>query len=359
MTPDPDAQARTRPSAASAAQDPAPAGAEPASSVRRWVVFGLVVVVAAVLCLVASRWQWHRYETRTHEANELAAAWEHAPVPLAELLPADGTELPSSDVWRAATMTGEYRDDATVLLRNRPVSGGAQGDAAGTVFHVLTPFVVTAPGTAADGAVVVVDRGTIPIATDAQSPRTAPAAPTGTQTLDVRVRQDEPPSAKEAPAGQVQAVNAGQVLAAGADGAAWAEGRTTPVYAALVSPATPGVTLLHDAVTEPELSDNSSVSPGVNLSYSFQWIVFAIIAVGGFVMMLRKERGPRLTAGDLLAGHTDAASAREARTRRRAPERRAASDADLEDAEIDAQLGTPAALPAGDEPRQASETSSR
>jgi cytochrome oxidase assembly protein ShyY1 len=293
---------------------------------REWATLAVGVVVLVALCLVAGRWQWNRYVDREAEIQRIEANYSAAPVPLDELLPQPGGELDPADVWRPVTMEGRYADDAAVLLRNRPV-GGSPG------FHVLVPF-VTEPTTAApDGLVVVVDRGFVPLGTDAVTPGDVPDAPEGVVEATVTLRADEPTSARGAPDGQVQAISTDQVLAAGPDGAGWAESRTVGAYGQLRS---------EDPAPEERLQalPRPDTDPGSHLSYAFQWCVFALGALAGFWLLVRRDRRDArgeegtLTAGDLLAEHEpDAARPRrEPRTRRPTAE-------DEEDALIDAQLG--------------------
>ena len=140
--------------------------------------------------------------------------WSADPVPLDTVLPSPDAPLTDDDLWQRVTVVGHYATDGTVLLRNRPVDGTP-------AYHVLVPFVVedASAGTAADptqaGTVLVVDRGWVPPGSDGSVDVTPPAAPEGTITLTARLRHDEPASNRNAPAGQVQAISAEQVLAAG------------------------------------------------------------------------------------------------------------------------------------------------
>lgn len=289
---------------------------------RQWVTLALGVVVLVALCLVAGRWQWHRYESRTAQIETVEANYDAAPVPVDALLDGPGAVVADGDVWRPVLLEGRYVADATVLLRNRPV-GGQPG------YHVLVPFETD------DGLVVVVDRGFVPLGADGSAPDDVPAPPAGDVTVTARLRADEPASSRGAPAGQVQAISTAQVLAAGPDGAAWADGRTVGAYGALAAeepaPATSPV-----ALPAPDLD------PGSHLSYAFQWCVFAIGAVAGFLVLVRRERRESsVSAGDLLAAAPELDAATGGATARpvRAPRVRRASAEEEEDALIDAQLG--------------------
>ncbi|MBE9939106.1 SURF1 family protein, partial [Cellulosimicrobium cellulans] len=154
---------------------------------RQWATLAVGVLVLVALCLVAGRWQWNRYVSRDAEIERIEANYTSDPVPVEDVLPAPGAELDEADLWRPVTLEGRYETDATVLLRNRPV-GGSPG------FHVLVPFVTNPTPSAPDGLVVVVDRGFVPLGTDAVTPGDVPPPPAGDVEATVTLRGDEPPS---------------------------------------------------------------------------------------------------------------------------------------------------------------------
>ncbi len=180
---------------------------------RQWVILAVAAVVLAALCLVAGRWQWNRSEARNAEIDLINANWSAPAVPVEEVLDGPGAVVPATEVWQPVELEGRYVTDATVLLRNRPV-GGRGG------YHVLVPFEAQLSG---QDIVIVVDRGFVPLGSDASSPDAVPAPPPGTVTVVASLRADEPASSRGSPPGQVQAISTAQVLAAGPDGAAWAE----------------------------------------------------------------------------------------------------------------------------------------
>ncbi|WP_425953957.1 SURF1 family protein [Xylanimonas sp. McL0601] len=286
---------------------PAPTSAPPRTR-RQWVTLGVGAVVLAALCVLAAVWQWHRYTAREAQIHLVESNYGAEPVALGEILPAPGAVLAEDDTWRPATLTGRYRPEDTVLLRNRPVESTPG-------FHVLVPFETD------DGLVVVVDRGFVPLGEDSSKPDAFPAPPDGEVTVTVTLRADEPASSRGAPAGQVQAISTPQVLAAGPSGASWAGGRTVAAYGQLRTedPAPAGSLL---ALPPPDLD------PGSHLSYTFQWCVFAAGAIGGYIVLWRREtRGTQPTAGDLLL-----AGGEEGTRAPRPPRRRRPTDEELEDA---------------------------
>lgn len=255
------------------AEAPAPEAAAPRVQLRtprQWVALALGVAVLFTGCVLAGRWQWNRHVDRDAQIAVIEANYASDPVPIDELLDGPGDVVPASEVWRRVTVSGTYEADKTVLLRNRPVESQA-------AFHVLVPFVTD------EGTVIVVNRGWIPYGSNSSTPDALPAPPGGEVELTLRLRADEPAADNGAPPGQVQAINTAQVLAAGPDGAAWADGRTYGGYGALAGedgqPAE-GLATLPVPDTDPRS----------HLSYAFQWWVFAVGGVAGFVVLIRRER---------------------------------------------------------------------
>lgn len=301
-------------------------------TVRQWVVLGVAAVLLAALCLVAGRWQWNRYEDRSAQIDLVEANWSATPVPVEGVLDGPGDVLPDDAVWQQVTLTGHYEPEATALLRNRPVHSTPG-------YHVLVPFVAQHPD-APDGIVLVIDRGFVPQGVDGSVPAFVPEPPPGEVEVTASMRLDEPPSSRGAPDGQVQAISTDQVLAAGPDGAAWAEGRTVGAYGALRSES-PRPAMVPAALPEPD------TDPGSHLSYAFQWGVFSVGALAGYVLLWRRERGAlrgeTVSAGDLLLAAPDvdtATGGTTSRTRRAGGGllSRPTADSDDEDALIDAQL---------------------
>jgi cytochrome oxidase assembly protein ShyY1 len=291
---------------------------------RQWIVLAVAAVVLAALCLVAGRWQWERAESRNAEIDLVNANWSAPAVPADQILAGPGAVVPDTDVWQRVELEGHYVTDATVLLRNRPVAGR-------NGYHVLVPFETRLDG---QEVVIVINRGTVPLGTDGSRPDAIPAPPSGTVTVVASLRADEPPSDRDAPPGQVQAISTEQVLAAGPDGGSWAEGRTVGAYGALRTEDPAPQTAL---ATLPK----PDTDPGSHLSYAFQWGIFAIGAVGGYILLWRRERGAlrgeTVSAGDLLLASDDRSDADGVRARRPARERRRTAE-DEEDALIEAQL---------------------
>ena len=226
---------------------------------RRWISFTLIVVLAIVGFGLLSRWQWHRAEEHRLERIMLDTALTSAPQPL----PADGS-LPE---WTPVTVTGTYLPQDQAMVRKRPME-------ARNGFWLMTAL------QGDTGRVVWVNRGWLPVGGDALDTPAFPVPPAGEVTVTgyTRTFEDAAPDANTGlPAGQIAAPALALLPAAdGVDSAS-----STYVQLSESVPAQEGLVPL----PLPELE----VDEGRNISYAIQWILFAVIAIGGWFFFLRRE----------------------------------------------------------------------
>ncbi len=267
---------------------------------RRWLGLVAIAVVVSVVCVLLGIWQWNRHEDRA-AANDLVNTNYDAPVaPIGEVV---DDAVPPHLVWRSVEVEGSYVGEQ-VVVRNRPVDGSAAA-------RVLAVLETDDDG----GRLVVVDRGWVPLG-DAEP--VLPPYPAGEVSVVGRLRQAEAPDSRTAPAGQVYAIDPATVAeVAGARDAGIFDGYLLATAEDGAAPA--GL----QAFPRPE------TTPGSHLSYAFQWWVFAVGAQVGLVVLARRE------AAELAGEPAD----RDVPRRKERPPRRR-SDADEEDALIDAQLPT-------------------
>lgn len=237
---------------------------------RRWVGFHVLTVVMCCLFVVASMWQADRREQRGALNAVIEANAGAPPAAVGDLLPVldDGarTGLPGAGAahWRTVTATGRYDSASELLVRNRTLSGAGAG------FEVLTPLVTQ------DGTALVVDRGWVPAAGSAQTLPEVPPAPAGEVTVTGRVRPGEAtPPRDEPPAGQLLAVDVGRVAAQ----------VPYPVYDGFVQ----AVSEQPAAASAPQRLPEPETSSGPHLAYAVQWALFVGVALGGWVMIIRRE----------------------------------------------------------------------
>jgi cytochrome oxidase assembly protein ShyY1 len=265
----------------------APHGAaDPAQERRRWALTVLVAVLVSIGCVAAGVWQWSRHADRSAAVAVVEANYGAPVAALADLVERDAP-LTSDAVWQRASATGRYVGEP-VLLRNRPVSGRP-------ALHVLQPFVIE--GGALDGAVLVVDRGWVPSEEEVGSL----APPAGTLEVVVRLRQEEASSGRDAPAGQVQEIVLADVRQAAGTPEQWADGAALELYGGLVTEGGAPADGL-GRLPAPQ------TSLGTNLSYAFQWWVFALGALAAPVILLRKERRDAAEAAEAAERDDDVAA---------------------------------------------------
>lgn len=273
----------------------------------RWIgIAGLTVLVAAI-CVTLGFWQLSRHEYRADAIARVESNSTQAPLPLTDLLTSTTTQVGDELEWRAVTVTGQYVGGPVALPQRGVESGPAD--------HALGVLAVEGP----DGEdwLLVVDRGSYP--TDAFGDSTDRLElPEGQLDLVLRLRPAEEASPRDEVAGQVFRINPDQVLAAA--GGDLPGTLVTDSYAWVV---TESPTTANPPTPIPVPSPNYRS----NLSYAMQWWTFGLLAFIGYGVMARRERG----ALDRSAGVAVAA-----------PRPRRQTDADLEDAEIDAAQATQA-----------------
>lgn len=222
----------------------------------RWAVYVLIAIGFAIACVFLSNWQFERNETRAAQIELVEQNYDARPVPLSEVIGADGA-LDPSDEWRPVTLQGEYLADQQLLVRNRPHGGTS-------AFEVLVPF------RDADGRVFIVDRGWVAPGEGAE-PDSVPSPPEGEAEVTVRLRPGEqlPASGRGAPEGQVPTIHLPSI-------AALTDGDViTSAYGRVVTEKPAGAGALGGF-------DSPTDDPGPHLSYAIQWILFALM---GFIFI--------------------------------------------------------------------------
>jgi cytochrome oxidase assembly protein ShyY1 len=236
----------------------------------RWLGLALFVVVVAAACVRLGVWQLDRSEARSAANTRLVTNLAAPPQP-ADTLLAVGRRVDPTQEWRPVTAVGRYDADRQLLLRNRPFEGA-------TGSHVLVPLVT------ADRTALLVDRGWIPAGRSATEVVEVPAPPRGEVSVTGRVRLGEP-VADEADLG---ATDVPQRSVARMDPLRIAETLPYPAYGGFVElieerPGTP---------TAPRPLPAPTPRAGPHLAYALQWFLFGCIAVGGSILLARRELSP-------------------------------------------------------------------
>ena len=235
-----------------------------------WVLLALIAIAMSVLFVFLGRWQWHRHEDRRERNAAIAAALATPPVPIDEVLPA-GATVTAREQFRVVELTGSYDAAHQVLQRN---PNGRSG------FAVVTPLVTDS------GFGLLIDRGwTPPSTTDISAPAADVSPPSGEVHVVVRLLAADDADDRTAPEGQIYAVDPSEL----------AQSLPYPIYDGygdLVEQDPPPSEAL-------ELPDTDVPGMGPNLFYAYQWWIFAVIAIGGFVVLARREaQGDQSQASD-------------------------------------------------------------
>ena len=267
-----------------------------------WARYLALAVIFALVCVGLCLWQLDRRETALVELGRIDNNYSSEPVPLDEVLGELDAFSPDQK-WTPVTMTGTYLSDEQLLVRNRPLNGNPG-------FEVLTPLQLE------DGTVFIVDRGWVAPGSAQDSPDFIPDAPTGTVTVEARLKAGEPTlPGRSAPSGQVATIELGQI----------ADLVEKPTYTGAY-----GLMMTESPAAENNLTviPKPARDEGPHLSYALQWFVFAIMGFFGLGYALRQEY--RMVNAD------DPEERERARIRKKKDDERARTDAEIEDALLDA-----------------------
>lgn len=276
---------------------------------KRWIGYFIMLLVFAIACVFLGNWQFDRRAQAQAEIARIDSNYDAAAVPLAEELPTLDAWDDNANKWQSVTVTGEYVGEP-YFARNRP---GPQGVGSDLIQMLRTE----------SGDIFFIDRGWVAVdgasaeAAETGSVLDLPEAPTGTVEVEARLRASELPIGGRTATGNTVASIDLPELARLSDtvGEAYTGG-----YGMLVAETPAGE---HGILPERPERDE-----GPHLSYALQWYVFIVIAAVGVAYAARREfRG--LNSGSDAVAEQDRRSAE--RQSRRRP-----SDADEEDALLDA-----------------------
>ena len=230
---------------------------------RRWLALQVLVLALIPAFLFLGGWQWGRFEERSAASERITANIAAAPVPLSRL-DSVGRTVPESDEYRLVTVAGRFDPGHELLVRRR-----TQNSRLG--FYVITPLVTP------QGAVLV-NRGWVPAGETADATPTVPAPPAGDVTVTGRLR----PAETEDNSGirDRSGLSQGQILLIDTPRIAM----PYPLYGGFVELTAPAAAS-PEPVPEPDVGGGG----GLNLAYAIQWWLFIGVAVGGWVVLIRRE----------------------------------------------------------------------
>jgi len=225
---------------------------------RRWLSFTALVVLAIIGFGLLSRWQWDRADE--HRIERLA-------ISQAQVLDRvdSGSDLAE---FTRVQITGTFANELTQLVRQRPLNGG-------NGYWVLTPL--NQQSGAQTWVQTWVLRGWLGASTVATEVPFIPPAPPGEITVTGVIRNFEEPLADVygLPSGVVAKMSEEELNAT--SGNATVDNRVVQM------------TALRPGQDELVIVPLPQVDEGRNISYAVQWILFALVAIVGWFVFLRRE----------------------------------------------------------------------
>lgn len=235
----------------------------------KWIASHVLVVLLVALMIAAMFWQISRLHEKQARNRTIVARTDEPVAPVADLTEPGAHDAAKALDFRPVTATGTYLADQEVLVRGRS-NNGAPGS------WVLTPLDL------GGGVAVVVNRGWIENNGRYESVPDAVRAPKGKITVRGYARRSERRGsfgARDPEDGTL--TNLARADVERLDQQVPEE--LLPVYIQLESQQPPVTSTDPTPVPLPELSE------GPHLSYAVQWAIFSIIAVVGYVLILRRR----------------------------------------------------------------------
>lgn len=241
-----------------------------------WIISHVLIALLILAMIGLGFWQRQRWIDEKAKSDKLEALSTGTPVPLDDVVSAHTRPdaVGSAAEYRRVTVTGTYDGSAEVLIRNR-TQGGAPGA------WVLTPLVQ------ADGTAVPVVRGWVPLDIHPPAPPfPGSEPPAGTVTVTGVVQRTQQRGlfgGTDPQSGRLRSLARVDLDRFAKQAGAPIE----PVYVVLDSQAPPqphavGTTPL----PQPVVLDLPT--PSTNFSYMVQWWIFALIAIIGYPLVLRR-----------------------------------------------------------------------
>lgn len=230
---------------------------------RRWAGYLALALLFAAVCAGLGNWQVARRDEAVAEIKRVESNFDATPIAIDVALP-DLEAFDPSQKWHPVVMTGVYRTEDQLLVRNRPLN-------ANPGFEVLTPLQLP------DGSIFIVDRGWVPTGQSQDSPDTVPEPPAGQVTVVARLKAGEPKlPGRGADGDQVATVHLPDI----------ADRLDVPTYTGAY-----GLMASEDPAPDerPVPVARPIEDEGPHLSYAFQWFVFGIMAFIGLGWAIRQE----------------------------------------------------------------------
>lgn len=230
----------------------------------KWIAFTLGIVLLIVTMINLGLWQLRRLDER-REFNAVVEARYDAPPRLLDAVLTPGTDPQDVD-WLPVTAVGTYRAEETVRIVNRSQNGFA-GD------NIVVPLDL------AEGRVLLVNRGFVPLGEDVPLPPSGEVEVTGRLRPSQQRRFGQLSDRGEGIITEAQRVDIPRLQQQ-------VDGDLVDMYIDAYASNPPDSPVL-EPVIKPDLSEGS------HLSYAVQWFIFAICAAVGWVLAVRHSAAKR------------------------------------------------------------------
>jgi cytochrome oxidase assembly protein ShyY1 len=228
---------------------------------RRWLLFGLVVVIAALGAWRLGEWQFDRLHERQQRNEWTRTNLAADPAPVDDVLSV-GDPVDEDQEWLRVRATGTYDAEATVVVRYQTRDGDSGVD-------LVTPL-VTSSGTA-----LLVDRGWVATGNTGTAPTELPQPPPGKVDVVGWVRADATGRGIEVEDASTRSISSRTI----------GETLDEPVYQGFID----AETETPEAAVPVERAELPDLGDGPHFFYGLQWWFFGLIAVGGFGLLVRDE----------------------------------------------------------------------
>lgn len=223
---------------------------------KKWIGLTIAVIILIPTFKSLSDWQYRRLDARLSYNATVINSEKSPVVPFTKLAP-QGELITKTDIWRTVSAVGSFLPNEQYLVRKKSLDSEAG-------LWVVTPFALT------DGTKITVVRGWTAAGASAQeSPQLSPVTSEQVELVG-RLRQINSQNQAEPddiPSGQRVGID--------------------PKY---------GTAYLELISANPPLSNSEvitlpapTLTEGTHRSYAIQWRIFAVMLVGGYLILFRQD----------------------------------------------------------------------